>query len=227
MKYFFLLFFVLAIPFYTIAQDTGEKRLGSWVDINSINKITNKISVNGSFTSWNYELTKNQHLSLGLIGVYYKLNKNTSVGLLIGRASIDSNYESGNYITIENRIAEQLSVSHGSNKVKWNHRFRLEHRFFNYKNADNKLVHRIRYRFKGKVPISKMNYFTIYDEIHFNLNEFDFNQNRIYGGIGTKLNKNLSFDIGYVRHSFKTKSFHRLAFQLNISLDFRKQKLTP
>lgn len=226
MKHFYLIFFILIIPISNHAQDTGEKRLGSWVDIISTNKITDRISINGSYTSWSYELTDNQHLSLGLIGVYYKFKKNASAGLLIGRASIDSNYESGNPMTIENRIAEQLSINHGHNKVKWSHRFRLEHRFFNYSDKEDVLKHRLRYRFKGKLPLNKTFYASVYNEIHFNLNEFDFNQNRIYGGIGTKLNQNLSFDIGYVRHSFKTKSFNRLTFQLNINLDFRKQKPT-
>ena len=221
-----ILLILLVIPFITTAQDTGEKRLGSWYDIISVNKITDKISINGSYTNWNYTLTENQHLSLGLIGVYYKLNNNVSVGVLYGRASIDSKYESGNTMTKENRIAEQLSIKHGVNNIKWSHRFRLEHRFFSYANSDDKLVHRIRYKFSGKLPITKKLYANIYDEIHFNLNEFDFNQNRIYGGFGTNINDNLSLDLGYVRHSFKTKSYHRLAFKLKISLDFRKQKTT-
>ena len=67
-------------------------------------------------------------------------------------------------------------------------------------------------------------FISIYDEIHFNLNEFDFQQNRVYAGLGGKLNKNINVLLGYARHSFKIKSFNRLSLQVNLKYDFRKEK---
>ena len=120
------------------------------------------------------------------------------------------------------RIFEQISIKHKSSSIAWSHRFRLEQRFLEYPNEDI-LKHRIRYRFKGSLPINKTLFIAVYDEIHFNLNEFDFHQNRAYFGLGAKLNKKINVIVGYARHSFKTKSYNRLCLQANLKFDFRKE----
>lgn len=206
----------------TTAQDTGETELGSWLEITTSNRISDRISLSGSLTNWNYKLpAERSQLVLGIIGINYHINKSVVAGIGYANGSIDSTYEETDTPNIhENRILEQISIKHNSKNITWNHRFRLEQRFLEYPTEDI-LKHRIRYRFKGTLPINKTLFICAYDEIHFNLNEFDFHQNRAYAAIGAKFNNNLNLQIGYARHSFKTKSFHRVSLQLNTKFDFR------
>jgi len=227
MKYY--LFTTLAFILLTLnlnAQNTGESELGSWYEITSSNRISDKFSISGSLTNWNYDLpAKKSQLMLGIVGLNYHLNKNVTVGIGYAKGDIDSSFEENDVPNIkENRILEQISAKHKSNNIAWSHRLRLEQRFLEYPTED-KLKHRVRYRFKGKLPINKTLFISAYDEIHFNLNEFDFHQNRAYAGLGAELNKNINVELGYVRHSFKTKSFNRLSLQVNIKCDFREEKI--
>jgi len=207
------------------AQNIGETELGSWYEITSSNRITDKLSISGSFTNWNNELpVEKSQLLLGIIGLNYHINNNVVVGIGYAYGDIDPSFEVNDIPHIkENRILEQIVLKHKLKMICLSHRFRLEQRFLEYPTEDI-LKHRIRYRFMGKLPISNILFISIYDEIHFNLNEFDFNQNRAYAGLGANVNKNINMELGYVRHSFKTKSFNRVSLQVNLKYDFRKKK---
>ena len=222
-KYFITAIACMFIAFNSSSQDSGETTLGSWNEITISNRISDKISISGSLTNWNYELFDNQQLLLGIVGVNYDLSKSVTIGIGFGNGSIDTTFEDTDspYIQ-ENRFLEQISIKHNANKIAWNHRFRLEQRFLEFP-TDDELKHRIRYRFKGTIPINKTLFITAYNEIHFNLNEFDFHQNRAYAALGAKLNRNINVQVGYARHSYKTKSFNRLSLQVNLKFVFRKE----
>ncbi|EPR73454.1 hypothetical protein ADIWIN_1484 [Winogradskyella psychrotolerans RS-3] len=226
MKNTLLLLFVFLLshnPLY--AQNTGENKLGSWYELTSSNKISDKFSVSGSFTNWNYELPANRgHLRLGILGLNYHFNPKLSIGLSYAYGDIDSSFEINDIPhTKENRIIEQLIFNHKLNTISFSQRLRLEQRFLEYP-TENQLTHRIRYRFKTKIPLNNTLFISTYDEIHFNLNKFDFQQNRAFMGLGILITKNINTEIGYARHSFKTKSFNRLSLQLNLKCDFRQKK---
>ncbi|WP_340155912.1 DUF2490 domain-containing protein [uncultured Winogradskyella sp.] len=223
----YIYIFIIAIFTQTQlqAQNTGESKLGSWYEITSSNRVSDKYSLFGSLTSWNYELpAEKTHLFLGIVGANYHLNTKTSIGIGYAYGDIDSSFEVNNTPhTKEHRILEQLVFNHKLNKIKLSQRFRLEQRFLEYE-TENILKHRLRYRFKGKIPINNTLFVSIYDEIHFYLNQFDFQQNRVFAGLGFSFDKNIKAEFGYARHSFKTKSFNRLSVQLNLKFDFRKEK---
>ena len=221
----FILPFTLLFQYLIFAQNLGETTWGSWYEITSSNRITNALSLSGSYTNWNYELLKkNTHLHLGIVGINYHFNKNVSVGVGYAYGDIDTSFEINNTPDIlEHRILEQIVLKHKLFNLNWSHRFKLEQRFLEYPTEDI-LKHRLRYRLKGKQPLNKTLFLSFYDEIHFNLNEFDFQQNRAYLGLGINIDKHTNIDLGYARHSFKTKSFHRLSVQLNLKYDFRNKK---
>ena len=213
----------LFVTFNTFTQNTGETELGSWYEITSSNRISDKFSISASLTNWNYKLHARTHLLLGIVGLNYHINKNVIVGIGYANGDIDTSFEENEVPNIkENRILEQIVLKHKSTNISWSHRFRLEQRFLEYPTEED-LKHRFRYRFKGKLSINSTLFLTAYDEIHFNLNEFDFHQNRAYAGLGAKLNKNINIELGYARHSFKEKSFNRLSLQVNLKYDFRKE----
>ncbi|MDH7914319.1 DUF2490 domain-containing protein [Winogradskyella sp. SYSU M77433] len=221
----FILPFTLLFQYLIFAQNLGETTWGSWYEITSSNRITNALSLSGSYTNWNYELPrKNTHLHLGIVGINYHFNKNISAGVGYAYGDIDTSFEINNTPDIlEHRILEQVVLKHKLFKLNWSHRFKLEQRFLEYPTEDI-LKHRLRYRLKGKQPLNKTLFLSFYDEIHFNLNEFDFQQNRAYLGLGINIDNHTNIDLGYARHSFKTKSFHRLSVQLNLKYDFRNKK---
>ncbi len=224
MKIYLYLIIVLLFQTHISAQNTGENELGTWYEITSSNRISDKLSISGSLTNWNYTFSPEyEQLILGIIGMNYHINQNVVVGIGYANDGFDSSFEdNGIPNTKENRILEQIVLKHKSNNIGLSHRFRLEQRFLEYPSEDL-LKHRLRYRFKSSMPINKTIFVVAYDEIHFNLNEFDFHQNRVYVGLGAYLNKNINFQFGYARHSFKTKNFNRLSFQLNLKFDFRKE----
>lgn len=207
------------------AQNTGENELGSWYEITSSNRISNKFSISGSFTNWNYQLpAEKPQLYLGVVGLNYQVSKNVTVGIGYAKSDIDTSFEATDLPNInENRFLEQITFKQKFNNISWSQRFRLEQRFLEYPTEDI-LKHRIRYRIKAKLPLNKVLFISTYDEIHFNLNEFDFHQNRAYAALGANINKNINVELGYVRHSFKTKNFNRLSLQVNLKYDFRKEK---
>lgn len=220
--YILLLFTIIKIN----AQNIGENTLGTWFEVTSSNKISDKFTINGSLTNWNYKILDNQHLLLGTIGLNYTINKAVSIGVGYAYGSIDPTFEetSTPYL-IENRTFEQIILKHKINKFSLSHRFRLEQRFLEYA-TEYKLNNRIRYRFKSSFPINKRISISIYDEIHYHLiNGLDFHQNRAYAGLGVIINKNMNLQFGYARHSFKNKNFNRLSLQLNLKFDFRKAKI--
>ncbi len=107
------------------------------------------------------------------------------------------------------------------NKLTFEHRYKIESRFFHNVNSDRSDLEdgyffgnfRFRYRFQATIPFASFKNggkvkLKVSDEIHINaghsivLNTFD--QNRIYLGINTDLTKNLSFEIGYL-HWFQKR----------------------
>lgn len=224
-KYIYILIIAIFTQTQLQAQNTGENELGSWYEITSSNRFSDKYSLFGSLTSWNYELpAKKSHLLLGIVGVNYLLNTKTKIGIGYAYGDIDSSFEVNDIPhTKEHRILEQLVFNHKLNKIKLSQRFRLEQRFLEYE-TENIVKHRLRYRFKGKIPINKTLFVSIYDEIHFYLNQFDFQQNRVFVGLGVNFDKNIKAEFGYARHSFTTKSFNRLSIQVNLKFDLRKEK---
>lgn len=101
------------------------------------------------------------------------------------------------------------------NKLTFEHRYKIESRFFHNVNSDRTELEdgyffgnfRFRYRIQATIPFATFKNggkvkLKVSDEIHINaghsivLNTFD--QNRIYFGINTDITKNLSFEIGYL-----------------------------
>ncbi|NRD19908.1 DUF2490 domain-containing protein [Winogradskyella eckloniae] len=222
---YYILFSLVFNSLFLVAQPTGAQELGSWQEITISNKLSEKYSFFGALTSWSYELPlKRSHLLSAIVGAQYHFNSKTSIGIGYAFGDIDSSFEINDVPhTKEHRILEQFGIKHKWHNISLSQRFRLEHRFLDYQ-TESILKHRWRYRFKSTIPINTTFFISIYDEIHFNLNPFEFQQNRVFSGIGMRLHKNIKAELGYARHSFSTKSFNRLSIQLNLKLDSTKLK---
>ena len=115
----------------------------------------------------------------------------------------------------EHRIFQQFVSNQTLGSVKLSHRYRFEQRFVE---SDFKM--RFRYfvslniQFKSSSPF----YFSAYNEIFLNTKSSIFDRNRLYGGIGFKLNDTVRLEAGYMNQFFETSSRDQLNFIAFVTL---------
>ena len=224
MKYKIILFCSLFLFFSnTDAQETGEDKLGSWYMYSGSHKISNKISLKSAVQIRTYEPVSNFNILFLSAGASYSINKNLSAGFNYAYQNWDKSFESNDVPnTNEHRFIEQISLKSLVGKTSLSNRLRLENRFID-NNSSEETQHRLRYRFQAKFPLCKNLFLSFYDELFYNLEGFKFQQNRLYGALGIKAAENYSFQLGYMKHSFKTKAFDRLQIGIAIKTDWSKK----
>ncbi len=124
----------------------------------------------------------------------------------------------------EHRLIIQAGFNHKISRIKIQHRYRFEQRWFESGNR-----HRFRYRLQATIPINgkkieKGTFFiNVYDEIFINSKpELAFDQNRLYLAGGYQFSKTLNLQVGYLYQSRPTANFNRLQFFLTQKLNFYK-----
>ena len=120
----------------------------------------------------------------------------------------------------EHRIFQQFVTKQAIGRVKVQHRYRFEQRWV--EDQDVKL--RFRYFLLLNVPINnpdlveKTWYLSTYNEIFLNHKGNVFDRNRLYGGLGFKLNSMARFELGYMNQFFNSGSRDQLNMIALISL---------
>ncbi len=100
----------------------------------------------------------------------------------------------------EHRIFQQFITRQKiGHSVGVQHRYRFEQRFIA---EDFKL--RFRYFLGLNIDLNKSKdlYLSMYNEIFLNTNGVIFDRNRLYGGLGYRLNPKLRFELGYMNQFF-------------------------
>jgi hypothetical protein len=143
-------------------------------------------------------------------GVGYNLTENNN-NLLFGYGYILSeNYidDSDDKVSInEHRIFQQFTTKQSLWKVKLSHRYRFEQRFVE---SDFKM--RFRYFLGINIPLQNKEesnnplYFSAYNEIFLNTKSAVFDRNRVYTGLGYKINSNIKVELGYMNQFFEKDS---------------------
>ena len=194
MKHFlFVIFFVL--PIVGSAQSGN---LGNWMIIFGNKQFKDKYN-------WHHEL---QYRNYNFAGDLEQLLLRTGLGMNInGQANILLGYgfiRSENYFNItdknvinESRIYQQFLTKQKLGKLRLQHRYRFEQRFIE---GDFKL--RFRYFLHLSYPLwrsaAKEIYTSVYNEIFLNTKSDPFDRNRVYGGVGYKLNDKVRFELAYL-----------------------------
>lgn len=194
MKYIFLFFI---IPFIGIGQDSN---IGNWVLLFGNKQINEKVN-------WHHEV---QYRNYNAAGDLEQLLLRTGIGMKVGdNANLLQGYgfiRSENYINDtekaivnEHRLYQQLITKQQVGQLRMQHRYRFEQRFVE---SDFKL--RFRYFLSMAYPLWKETesgkefYATTYNEIFLNTKTDVFDRNRLYGGLGFRLNKQFRFELGYM-----------------------------
>ncbi len=198
-----------------IKGQNPEENLGNWFMYFGTHKLSEKYSLHYETQLRNYELVSNFNQLLPRVGLNYHIDKNTS--LTAGYAFIPTqnvfDQGWGEEMVAENRIWEQFILKNVVNRMKIRHRYRLEQRWVKlgekttYKN-------RARYMLSVKLPISKNEdsplFISLYDEIFLNISDNPFDQNRLFAALGYQFNKQMNFQVGYLRHRSENLKLNRL-----------------
>ncbi|MFT7232372.1 MAG: hypothetical protein ACI8TA_001588 [Cyclobacteriaceae bacterium] len=160
--------------------------------------------------NWHHEVQHRNYNAIGDLeqlllrtGIGYNLTDNNN-NLLLGYAYIHSqNYVSDTEDKVEineHRIYQQFITRQNFGRLFLQHRYRFEQRFFE---DDFRL--RFRYFLAFNVPINnksmldKTFYLSSYNEIFLNPEENNvFDRNRLYGGLGFKVNDKVRVEVGYM-----------------------------
>ena len=221
----------------SFAQDNGEDRLGIWYMYFGMNQVSENWSIHSEAQFRYYEVPGNFNQMLLRTGMNYHINPNAIATLGYAYIDTDPTFEEdriqnpsyrGNQI-LEHRIFQQFILKNKVGNVAFEHRYRLEQRFI--KNTDLSDIgpdvkateHRARYRLQVTVPLDETFFLNFYDEIFLNLQNNVFGQNRLYGALGAKLNKNTSVQFGYLKNHFPSAHFDRLQVGLFFNPDLRKK----
>ena len=188
-------FFV--IPTMIQAQ---ESDLGNWVLLFGNKKFADKFNWHHELQYRNYNVAGDLEQLLLRTGIGYNVAENAN--LLLGYGFIRSE----NYIDVddkavvnEHRIYQQFITKQKLGRVGLQHRYRYEQRFVED-------VFKMRFRYFLGITVSLWKnetspqelYLSIYDEVFLNTKREVFDRNRLYGGLGYRLNESLRFEAGYM-----------------------------
>ena len=160
--------------------------------------------------NWHHEAQYRNYNAIGDLeqlllrtGIGYNLTENNN-NILLGYGFINSqNYIESTDIkqgVNEHRIYQQFITRQAIGLVKIQHRYRFEQRWV--ERQDFRI--RFRYFLAFNIPLNnkemadKTFYISSYNEIFLNHKDNIFDRNRLYGGIGFKLNTLAKFEIGYM-----------------------------
>ena len=202
---------VLMLPMLAQSQDSN---LGNWLIYIGSKKVDSTWNIHSEVQYRNYDAIGDLEQLLLRTGVGYNLTENNN-NLLLGYGYILSE----NYIADidekksvnEHRIFQQFTTKQGVGKLKLKHRYRFEQRFVE---SDFKM--RFRYFLSLNYPLivkeasGKMLFASAYNEIFLNTEKAVFDRNRVFGGLGYKLNDTIKFEIGYMNQFFENSGRDQL-----------------
>ena len=182
-----------------------EENLGSWWMYFGTHKFSEKYSLHYETQLRNYEIVSNFNQLLPRVGLNYHIDKKTSItagyAWIPTQTSLGEGFD-GDLVT-ENRIWQQFILKNKVGNINFRHRYRLEQRWIKL-GEETKYKNRARYMLSLRLPISKNEdsplFISLYDEIFLNISDTPFDQNRLFAALGYQINKQMNFQLGYLRH---------------------------
>jgi hypothetical protein len=193
----------LMLPMFSYSQDSN---LGNWLIYIGNKKLNTKWNIHNEVQYRNYDAIGDLEQLLLRTGLGYNLSENNH-NILLGYGYILSENYIGNSddkaSVNEHRIFQQFTSKQSIGLVNLNHRYRFEQRF-----VEEDFKMRFRYFLSVTVPFSKKEsnklYLSAYNEIFLNTESAVFDRNRVYGGLGFKINNNIKIEAGYMNQFFET-----------------------
>lgn len=217
---------ILMIVFSNYSQVFAQKddRIGNWNILNFQYSIQSKWGVWAELQSRLYNPFYNLFYYETKGGAFYNLDKNFQLLGGIGYYGTHGENFSEGPKQKEIRIWQQVIFNQYFQRVKFEHRFRIEERWIN-KEFNN----RFRYRLNVGIPLNhktfepKTIFIAAFNEIFLTTKPPHFLRNRSYAGIGYQVNKILAFQLGWMyQYNYTLKganSKNNIAINCNIRLE--------
>jgi len=196
-RYFTALLFFISIYNTSFAQYDG---VGGWnvVTVNLPGSMDHRWGGYMEAQNRNYGIANRFYYYEVKGGASYAVDKNNTALLGIGRY-VTYNFEDINDgpQLQEFRLWEQFVSNQTLGRIRFEHRYRIEQRWFNtgYRN-------RFRYRLSANIPITKPKiepgvlYSVVYDELFFNNKAPNFERNRVAALMGFQFTKSFGVQTG-------------------------------
>jgi len=195
----------LLLPFFLFSSVLliGQSSdLGNWLIAIGSKKIDNRFNWHHEIQYRNYNAIGDLEQLLLRTGVGYNLTENNN-NLLLGYGFIRSENYIGFFdqkiVVNEHRIFQQFVTKQSIGPVLLQHRYRFEQLW-----VEKNFRMRLRYFLAAKLPLSKEGlipnswYLSAYNEIFLNTEPTVFDRNRLYGGVGYKINDHFRVELGYM-----------------------------
>jgi hypothetical protein len=199
MKFTFFLF--LFLPLYGFAQPGA---LGNWFIYVGNKSIGERWNWHHEAQYRNYDAIGDLEQLLVRTGLGYNLTEKNNNVLLGYGFILSENYLAGTADKTslkEHRIYQQFLTRQAFGRFGVQHRYRFEQRFL--EGQDEPRL-RLRYFLALTIPLNHPTlapntwYLSAYNEIFLNTVANVFDRNRLYGGLGYSLSKNVRFEVGYM-----------------------------
>jgi len=197
----------LILVFFTTICLAQTSNLGNWLIYFGNKKINSKWNWHHEVQYRNYDVIGDLEQLLLRTGIGYNLSENNN-NILLGYGFIHSQNYLGTLeekISVnEHRVYQQFISKQQIGRVKIQHRYRLEQRWI----EDQEFRMRFRYFLSLNIPVNNKEmvnetiYLSGYNEIFLNNKPDIFDRNRLYGGIGYKVNDLIRFEVGYMNQFF-------------------------
>lgn len=202
-KLIFILVLLIGLPQLGYSQ---ESSLGNWLIYFGNKKINPKWDWHNEVQYRNYNAISDFEQLVLRTGIGYNLSGNNNnihlgYGYIFSQNYIDGTNDKEDIH--ENRIYQQFITRQNFSRVSIQHRFRFEQRFI----GDD---FRLRFRYflslnialSNKEMIDNTFYLSAYNEIFLNTQGDVFDRDRIYAGLGFRLNQTARFELGYMNQLF-------------------------
>ena len=228
-----LLIIVVSTSVTTHAQ---QDKLGSWHIANFNYHINSKFALYGELQLRSQKLADDFYYHEIKTGIAYNFQTNS---VFFGLGNYETYTTPGNFkkplVANEFRMWEQFVLNNNINRVKIEHRFRIEQRWIK-----GEYSNRFRYRINPIVPLNhktigpKTVFITAFEEVFFTNKPPYFIRNRLFGGAGYQFNKLFTFQLGFIRQfdyriidDGSGKNFLQTSFMFNINNTSTKREVHP
>jgi len=216
---------VFTFLLFSLVSFSQKSHFGSWNVINTKVTLSNKWGVYNELQLRSQSFYNDHFYYEVKGGVSYSVSKNFV--FLLGVGKYVTYTDGGSFVkplsANETRFWQQLTMNQYLERIKFEHRYRIEQRWFStgYRN-------RFRYRLNTVVPLNhikmqpKTFYITAFDEIFLTNKAPYFERNRVFGGFGYQFNKLFTVQPGYLyqfdyRNAVKSgKHFFQLTLMFDI-----------
>ena len=209
------------------AQNVKNPDLGSWTVTNIIFSINKKWALWSEQQARSYKFYDQFYYHEVKGGVQYNITSSASA--VIGNGQYVTYSPGGNFknptLIHEYRLWEQLTLTNNLDRLKLEHRYRVEQRW-----QTTGFRNRFRYRISAALPLNheklvpKTVYLNVFNEIFLTDSKPHFERNRFSVGAGYKFSNNFTLQTAWTNHyEFKaTGNSYRINFlQTSLLFNFK------